>query len=502
TVRSFRDRIVSDVESTLWIILGTVGFVLLIACANVANLFMVRAESRQKEMAVRAAMGAGRRSVVTSFLSESLLLGAAGGLVGVAFAVVSVPALLSLAELPRAAEVSVGPSSLALAAILSVATGLLFGAIPLTRYAGKRFGAILRDGSRGTTSGRERHRARSVLVATQLALGMVLLVGSGLMLRSFAQLRAVDLGIDGDDVLTVALNRNAGEDPEIAARFFQEVADRVARLPGVQEVGMATSIPLAGGNSNGGSFYIESIPREEGTLPPTGMYRGVGGEYFAAMDIPLVSGRPMERADWEEGRAVVWVNETFQRTHLGGDAIGERISWMGGEDGVAEEEWAEVVGVVGDVREFGMTEEDLRPNAYFPLRAGGGARFEIQSMHLAIEVAGGQDPASLAPAVHAEIRSLDAQVPITATRTMADVVAEEMGEVSATMIVLAIATAMALFLGAIGLAGVISYVVGQRTREIGVRVALGATAGDVGRLIMSQSVTVTVVGTLLGLAGA
>jgi len=237
TVQSRRDRMVADVESTLWIILGTVGFVLLIACANVANLFLVRAESRQKEMAVRAALGAGRRSVVTSFMSESLILGAAGGVAGVGFAILSVPALLSLAELPRASEVSVGPSSLALAAVLSLVVGLVFGAAPLTRYAGRRFGAILRDGSRGSTSGRERHRARNVLVATQLALALILLVGSGLMLRSFAELRSVDLGSGGDDVLTVALNRNAGEDPEIAARFFQDAADRIAGLPGVQSVG-------------------------------------------------------------------------------------------------------------------------------------------------------------------------------------------------------------------------------------------------------------------------
>lgn len=506
TVRTLRDRMVVDVQAILWIVLGTVGFVLLIACANVANLFLVRAESRRKEMAVRAAMGAGRRSVATSFLSESLLLGVGGGAVGVILATLSIPALLSLGELPRASEVSVGGTSLAVAALLSVVVGLVFGSLPLARYAGGRFAAVLRDGARGSTTGRERNRARNVLVATQLALALVLLVGSGLMLRSFAQLRAVDLGIDGDDVLTVALNRNAGEDPEISARFFAEAADRLAALPGVSSVGIATSIPLAGGNNNGGSFYIDGKPREEGVLPPTAMYRAVGGDYFASFDLPVLRGRTMERADWEEARAVVWVNETFQRLHLDGEAIGKRIAWDTDEDeggnASADTRWAEVVGVVADVREFGLADEDLRPNAYFPLRPGGGASLEINSAYLTIEAAGSQSPSSLVAGVLNEIRAVDGRVPISATRTMNDVVAEEMESTSATLIILAAATFMALFLGAIGLAGVVSYVVGQRTREIGVRVALGATAANVRQMILRQSMTVTVVGSLLGLAGA
>jgi putative ABC transport system permease protein len=505
TVETLRDRTVVDVESTLWVILGTVGFVLLIACANVANLFMVRAESRQKEMAVRAAIGAGRRGVVRSLLSESVILALAGGAVGLAFAAASVPVLLSMTELPRSGEVAVGPTSFALAAVLSVVVGLAFGSLPLTRYGGRRFGAILRDGTRGTTGGRDRHRARNLLAATQLALALMLLVGSGLMLRSFVELRAVDLGIEPEGVLTVGLSRNAGEDPDIAARFYQDAADRIAALPGVRTVGITTHVPLGEGSSNGGSFYIESKPRDESELPPTAMYRAVGGDYFTSMGIPVVSGRTMERADWEESRPVIWVNETFAKTYLDGDAVGERIAWdVGGDEPDAQTRWAEVVGVVGDVREFGLADEAPLPraNAYLPLRPGGGATPEIQSAFLTIEMAEGRDPASVAPAVRAEIRTLDSQVPITATRTMDDVVSEAMRSTSITMILLAIATAVALFLGAIGLAGVISYVVGQRTREIGVRVALGATGSQVGRMILRQSLKVTLVGAAVGLAGA
>jgi hypothetical protein len=233
------------------------------------------------------------------------------------------------------------------------------------------------------------------------------------------------------------------------------------------------------------------------------MYRAVGPSYFTSLGIPVVRGRDMERADWEEARRVVWVNETFERTHLGGDAIGERIAWGIDEDAdTLDAPWAEVVGVVGDVREFGLTEEDLRPNAYFPLIVDGPADVEVESAYLTIKVEDGIDPRSLIGGAEAAVRELDAQIPLTAARTMDDIVDEAMEGTSITMVVLAVATAMALFLGAIGLAGVISYVVGQRTREIGVRVALGADATSVRNLIMRQSLVVIAGGAVLGLVGA
>lgn len=498
SVETLRDRIVVDVKSTLWIIMGTVAFVLLIACANVANLFLVRAESRQKEMAVRAAMGAGRGSLAASFLSESLILGVAGGILGVVMARASVGALLALADLPRSAEVSVDASSLALAALMSIVAGLVFGAIPMTRYASGRFAAVLRDSGRGNTMGRERHRARNVLVTTQLALGLVLLVGSGLMFRSFAHLRAVDLGIETEGVLTMGLNRNQGEDPQIAARFFQDAADRIAALPGVAMVGITTNLPLSSENLGGGSFRIESKPRDDDELPPVAMYRAVGPSYFASLGIPIASGRDVERADWEEARPVLWVDERFEQMFLDGDALGERISWGDAPDSV----WAEVVGVVGDVRELGIEDEELPSNAYFPLVVAGAASIQVQSAFLTIKMIEGQDPTSVIAGARATVRQLDRRVPITATRTMDDIVSEAMQGTSVTMLVLGLATAMALFMGAIGLAGVISYVVGERTSEIGVRMALGAEPSDVTRMILRQSMVVTLSGTVIGLIGA
>ena len=503
TVATLRDRMVVDVASTLWITMGAVALVFLIACANVANLFLVRAESRQKEMAVRAALGAGRGSLAVSFLAESLLLGVGGGLVGTVLASGGVRALLAATELPRSSEVSVGASSLALAAGLSIVAGLAFGAMPMTRYAGRRFATILREGGRGSTSGRERHRARHALIASQLALGLVLLVGSGLMLRSFVELRAVDLGIEPDGVLTMALNRNAGEDAALAARFYQDAADRVSALPGVEEVGIATRLPLAADAEDGGSFHIESRPREEGEIPPVAHHRAVGPSYFTSLGIPLVAGRGVERADWEERRPVVWVNETMARTYFGGDAIGERITWdPEGEEPSDATAWAEIVGVVGDVRELGITNDEARPYAYLPLLVDGPATIDIETVYLTIELADGMDPMAAAPGVRAAIQELDGGMPITATRTMSSIVDAAMRSTSVTMTVLAIATVMALFLAAIGLAGVISYVVGERTREIGVRLALGASAETVRRMILRQSMVLTAAGVALGLAGA
>lgn len=504
SVETLRDRLVNEVESTIWIVLGTVAFVFLIACANVANLFMVRAESRQKEMAVRSALGAGRRSVATNFLSESVIIGFAGGVLGVGFALLSVPALLSIAELPRAEEVSVGLLSITFAAALSVVAGLVFGAMAMLRYSGGDSAGILRDGSRGSTSGPGRNRARNFLVATQLALGLVLLVGSGLMLRSFSELQAVDIGIEAEGVLTMGLNLNQGEDHAVSARFFHDAADRIAALPGVSTVGIGTSVPLLGGSSTGGSFSIEGSPRADDELPPVAMYRKVAPGYFTSLSIPILAGRDVESADWSEPRSVVWVNELFADTHFDGDAIGERISWNSPPEDAAPGEgpWAEIVGVVGNVREFGLAEEDLRPHAYFPLVVASAAGTELSSALLTIRMADGVDPLAIAEAAQAEVRAFAPQVPITATRTMTDIVDEAMESTSVTMIVIAVATAMALFLAAIGLAGVISYVVGQRTREIGVRVALGASSSDVGGMILRQSMWVTTMGTLLGLVGA
>ncbi len=498
TVKPLRDQIVGDIASALWIILGTVGFVLLIACANVANLFLVRAESRQKELAIRTAMGAGRGRLASLFLSESLLLGLGGGAVGVGLAWVGVHLLVAFGprDLPRQHEIGIDGRVLLFAAALSVLAGLAFGALPLIRSFGRRLSQQLRDGGRGSTEGRERHLIRNILVAGQLAMALVLVVGSGLMVRSFQRLRSVDPGIDPKNVLTVGMSLGSVSSLPEAARFYQSVADRTAALPGVRSVGVTTAIPLGTGNWNGGSFWIESKPRTDDELPPVAMYKGVGPGYFETMGMTLLEGRTEKASDVEDGVPVAWVNETFARTLLDGDAIGQHIRW---ERSGSDSTWAEVVGVVKDVREFGLS-EPVRAVAYLPLVTG---RWGFPHLNVGfLVVKAERNPPGLVQPIRDIVRRLDADVPVTTTNTMGEIVSRSMRQTSFTLVLLAIATLMALFLGAIGLFGVISYVISQRTREIGVRVALGARPEDIRSMVLHQGVGVGVVGVTIGLVGA
>ena len=496
SVKSLQTHVVGDaVASTLWIVLGTVAFVFLIACANVANLFLVRAESRQKELAIRAAMGAGYGSIASGFLAEAMLLGAVGGLAGMMLAWGGVDLLLASGpqDLPRMHEVAVDGATLAFAGLLSVLAALLFGAFPLVRYAGGALASLLRDGGRANTVGRERHRTRNALVAGQLALALILVVGSGLMFRSFQAMRSLDPGFDPDDILTVGVSLGDGVPNAEAAAFYQQVADRVAALPGVTSVALTPSLPAEGNYTNGGSFRIESKPREEGTLPPVAMYKAIGADYLKTVRQPLLQGRDLTREDWESGTPVALVNQTFADRYLDGDAIGQGIKWD------EEHAFATVVGVVADARERGLR-EDIEPFAYLPMVVGDWGYPEMDRAMVMVRTEPGRTiPVS---AVRDIVAQLNPSVPLTSSRTMDEVIAEEMAGLSFTMILLGIASVVALFLGAIGLFGVISYVVAQRTREIGVRVALGARGEDIRGMVFTQSARVALVGVTLGLAGA
>jgi len=496
TLERYQDELVGDeVASTLWIVLATVGVVLLIACANVANLFLVRAESREKELAVRAAMGAGGGRITRSFLAESLLLGVAGGAVGGGLAWVGVDLLVRHGPqgLPRLHEVALGPAELGLAALLALSTGLVLSLLPALRYRTTALARVLRDGGRASTDGPARNRSRNVLVAGQLALALVLLVGSGLMLRSFQAMRGVELGFDPEGVTVVGLSLGEGVENREGASFYRRVADQVAALPGVASVGLSTMVPLAGGGSNGGSFYIESVPRAEDELPPVAMYKAVGADYLGTMGQALVAGRALTRADWEDGTPVALVNETFARRFLDGNALGEGIKWD--EDA----EFARVVGVVEDARELDLT-EDPGAWAYLPMVVGDWGYPDMDQSLLTVRMAsGGTLPVQ---AVQEIVARLDPTVPLTSVRTMEEVVAQETAGTSFTMVLLLLAALTALFLGAIGLFGVISYVVGQRTREIGIRVALGAEAAEIRRMVLRQGAGVVLAGVLLGLAAS
>jgi predicted permease len=495
SVQRLQDQLVGEeVASALWVVLATVGFLLLIACANVANLFLVRAESRQKELAVRAAMGASSTRIASGFLHEALLLGASGGLAGVLLAWSGVELLVARgpSSLPRLHEVRLDPASLAFAAAVSLAASLALGALPMLRSASAALPRMLRDGGRGITEGRDRHRARRLLVTAQLALALMLLVGSGLMLRTFDRIRSVDPGLDPSDVLTMGLyvgeNRPAAE----VVRFYRRVADAIGALPGVAHVGLSQRIPLGGGSAFASSFDVEGEPRPEDALPSTVWYKMIGAEYLEALRIRLLEGRALTRADEEDDAPVVLVNRTFAEL-LGGSAVGKAIRFE--EDG---SDYLRVVGVVGDVREEGLR-EDVRPWVYLPLGRSTPA-LPVAGVQVLVRMSPGTD--APVAAIRDAVERTDPAVPITSVRTMDEVMSQSVAQTSFTMVLLGIAASVALFLGAVGLFGVISYVVGQRTREIGVRIALGAARADIRSMVFRQGAGVIGAGVLLGLAGS
>jgi predicted permease len=497
SLRTLKDSVIGDSRATLLIVLGTVSFVLLIACLNVANLFLVRAESRQKELAVRAAMGAGARRIAGTFLSESLVLGLAGGVVGVAIAYGGVSLLTSLGsqDLPRLHEVAVTPGVLSFAAVLSVVAGLFLGAIPAVRYGRLGSAGILR-GNRTSTDGAARFRTRNLLVTTQLALALILLVGSGLMVRSLTAMNRLDLGFDAENTLVVGLSVGTGLTEEDAARFYQNATDEAAALPGVVSVGFGQSVPLISTNSSGGSINVEGEPEDDEAIPEVSLFRAVGPGYMESLGYRLVEGRAMERADWESQVPTVWINTHFRDAFLDGEGLGKRVNWNGNS-----EVFAEVVGVFEQTREFGVTDQN-RGFALVPLVTTEWVDSDTDGGFLVVRGAPGTDVRSLTPALRAIVSRLNPNVPITTVQRMDEVVRSSMAGRAITMTMLSIAAAVALFLGMIGLFGVISYVVGQRTREIGIRMALGAEAGEVGAMVLRQGVGVIAAGVLVGLAGA
>jgi putative ABC transport system permease protein len=490
TVMPLQDKMVKDVSAMLWILFATVGLVLLIACANVANLFLVRAESRQREVAVRAALGAGRWQLARTFLAESLVLTIAGGVAGALMAWAGVRLLVagSPVDLPRLAEVRFDTTVLAFAVVLSICAGLVLGMLPMLHLAGRSFVALLRDGGRGNTAGRSRNRMRNLLIAGQVAMALLLLVASGLMLRSAQRLYAVDPGIRVEGVTAAGVSLGPRPDRSQAVRFYRQVLDNVAPLPGIVSSGAASSLPIGVTHMKGGSFDIEGRPRPEQELPPVTMYMAVTAGYFETLGVPLLAGRAPEWADAGREPHVIWVNQTFARRYFNNDAVGQRIELEGTK--------MEIVGVVGDIRTFGL-QEDIRPFAY---TTPSNPAVSLDVMELVVRTATASD--SLASSLRAAIDRVDASVPLTTVQTMTDVVAASLAQTWFTMMLLACAAGGALVLGMIGLYGVIRYVVAQRTAEIGVRIALGARPADVRMMVLRQGLSVTLAGVTVGLIAA
>jgi putative ABC transport system permease protein len=492
TLEPLRDSVIRNFATPLWLLSGSVALVLLIAGANVANLFLVRAESRQREMALRAALGGSRSRVAWTFLAESLLLAAVGGAFGSLLAMVGVRLLVTYGppQLPRLQEIAVDPASLAFAALVSLLAGLVLGLVAIPALTRRSFAVALRDGGRGHTVGPQKHRVRQLLIVGQVSMALVLLVGSGLMLRSIARLSAIDPGFTIDGLLTAGVSLGREPDRARILAFYDRVLAEVAGLPGVTSVGASNSLPIEAGSMNGSSFAIESRPIPRNQISPVTMYQVITAGYFETLGMSVRAGRPPTRSDAVPGRSVMWVNESFARRFLDNRAIGERIQ--------LDDHWLEIVGVVNDVRTFGLR-EDIRPMAYLPLGTPV-TSVTLDVMQLVIRSAA--SPASLGPALRPALDRVDASVPLTRIRTMDDIVAASFAQTSFTMTLLAIAATVALVLGVVGLYGVISYVVSQRTQEIGVRLALGAQPADVRGMVLRQGLSVALIGIVAGLGVA
>lgn len=496
SARTLRDARIAGAQTALWVVSGSVLFLLLVACANVANLFMVRAEGARKPTAVRAALGASRWRIAWGVLAETLTLTAVGTAVGAALAWGALAWVRSanVADLPRMNEVHMDGTTVLVAVGLSLVVGVLLALLPVVRLRTTVVADDLRRDGRTSTGGRDATWSRDLLVAVQLAAALVLVVGSGLLFRSFARLQAVDPGFDPENVIIAGLSRSTNEDPAAALASHRLLMERLAGLPGIDQVALTSGMPFIEGNANGGSFDIESRPRADDALPPVAMNKSVSPGYFETLRMPVLQGRTMQRGDGEDGRPVVWVNKAFADRFLDGAAVGERI--RDNDDG----EWAEIVGVVGDVREFGLNAE-VRPMMYVPAALfDWGPHLGVARVVLLIK---GQSSArDVGDALRRTMAELDPRVPVLRVRPLVDGMAESMAQRRYTMIIVLLAGVVALLLGAIGLFGVISYVVSQRRREIGLRIALGAEAHDVERLFVNKGAKVTALGVVGGLVGA
>lgn len=506
-VHPLRDDVVGDVGSVLWVLLGSVGFILLIACANVANLFLVRAEGRQREIAIRSALGARRGDIAGAFLAESMMLGLGGGVLGLALAAVGVRAFVTIGpeSVPRLQEIAVDGGVLAFTALISLFAGALFGVMPALRSRPNP-GGVLKEGGRRATSGRARHRARNVLVAAQIALALVLLAGSGLMVRSFRALQDVDPGFDGRDVLTLRLSLPMATYPEAAerARFYQQALERIRALPGVETAGAVSRLPLASGGSNSAHTF-EDFPLEPDEVPRIISNRRVAPGYFETLRVPLLAGRLLETADHQRQARVAVISEALAGHFWGDDwntagVVGKRLT-----SGIPEQEdWYTIVGVVGSVRDDGLA-EDPAETIYYPMvnpppPEVDDTAYAPQTMSLVVRTS--VPPENLVAAVRQSIWDADSNLPVASVRTMEEILAGDSARTGFTMLLLSIAAVVALLLGTVGLYGVISYVVSQRTQEIGVRMALGAGRGQVSRMVVRQGLTVALAGIAVGLAGA